>query len=142
MMEALYRSDWLKYAILLYIDILYICAIWHIILMKFGPWSVIHVFGAVYGLINFSTSALTISDDVACLSGTEYLVSKSYIMSIYECPLSVIGSGPTISIDILSNAVSDVSVRIIGCRVLGRWAFSVDNSCIYFYISNFIPDQK
>jgi len=58
--------------------------------MKFESWSVIQAFAAVYGLINFSMSISTISDDVAYLSGTEYLVSKSFIVSIYKYLLSIV----------------------------------------------------
>jgi hypothetical protein len=83
---------------------------------------VIQVFGAVYGLINFSTNASPISNDVAFLSGTatEYLVSRHWIVSIYEFSLSVVRSDPTISIDTLSNAVPGVSVSTMDCRVLTR----------------------
>jgi len=42
-------------------------------------------------------------------TATEYFVSKSCIVSIYQCPLSVIGSGPMISIVTLLNAVPGVS---------------------------------
>jgi len=46
--------DWGRYAEVLYIDILYLYAIWRITLfIKFGPWFVIHAFCAIYGLINF-----------------------------------------------------------------------------------------
>jgi len=91
-----HQSVWLsRYAEILYIDILYLYAIVSpciTLLMKFRSWSVIHAFDVVYGLINFSTSALAIFADVACFSGTvaKYLVSKSCIAGIYKCPLSVV----------------------------------------------------
>jgi hypothetical protein len=74
-----------------------------------------------------------------------WLVSRSYIVSIYVFPLSVVGSGPTISINTLSNAMPGVSVSTMGCRVFTRtnffnWQFR--HSCIYLCISDFIPDQK
>jgi hypothetical protein len=105
------------------------------------------VFGAVYVLINFSTSASAISNDVACLSGTatEYLVSRSYIVSIYEISLSVVWSGPTISMDALSNAEPVVPVMTMGCRVFKRTNFfnwQSRHSCIYLCISDFLPEQK
>jgi len=96
----------------------------HHLAYEIGLSSVIHAFvdymlRGLYKLIKFSTSVLVISVDVACLSGTtaKYLVSKSCIVDIYECPLSVVGSDPTISIDILSNAVPGISVRSMGCYV-------------------------
>jgi len=88
--------------------------------MKFGSWSVIHAFGAVYELIAFSTSASAISDNVVCLSSTatEYLVAN-LVLWVYTISLLVVGSNSTISIDTLSKVVPDVSVRIIG-----YWVFT------------------
>jgi hypothetical protein len=73
--------NWGWYAVVLYIDILYLWDIRRITLKKFEPWSVNQAFGAVYGLINFSRSVSAISDDVACFNSTatEYLVSRSWI---------------------------------------------------------------
>jgi len=43
--------NWSQYAMVLYLDILYLCTIWCIMLLiKFGPWSVIYAFGAVYAV--------------------------------------------------------------------------------------------
>jgi len=116
------------------------------LLMEFGPWSVIHTFGAVYGLINFSTSASAISADVACLSGTaiENLISKSFIVSIYECPLSVVESALT---DTLLTRYLYYSLYLweLGCRIFMRTSFfnwQFRHSCIYFCISNFIPEPE
>jgi len=59
--------------------------------MKFEIWSVIQFFRIDgHGLINFFMNASAIFDDVACLSATEYLVSKFCIVSIYE--LSIVES--------------------------------------------------
>jgi len=113
-----------------------IYAIWRItLLLKFEPWSVIQAFGAVYGiLINFSTSASAILDDVICFSGTatEYLVSRSWIVSMYLYPLLVVGSGPTISIETLSNAVPCVSVKTMACWDLHGLTFLIDNFDILY----------
>jgi len=85
-------------------------------------------------LINFSTSASAISNDVACLSGTaaEYLVNKSCIVSIYEGPLSIVASNFTISINILSNAAYlwDQYSQVFTRTNFFNWQFRY--SCTYF----------
>jgi len=57
--------------------------------------------------------SLTLLVDTA----TKFLVSKSCIVNIYEYSLSIVGSGPMVFIDILSNVIPGVSVGTIGCRV-------------------------
>jgi len=131
----------------LYIDILYLWAIWRItLLIKFEPWSVIQAFGAVYGLINFSTSASAISNDVACSSGTatEYLVSRIWIMSIF---LYI-----SISRRQRSHDIHWVLIERGTCCIREDYRLSsfytnfsnwqIRHSCINFCISIFIPQIK
>jgi len=103
--------------------------------MKFELWSVTQALDGVYGLINFSTRVSTIFDDVACLNGiaTEYLVSRSCIVSIYVCPISVVESGLTISIETLSDVVSGVSVKPCAIEFLSVLTFLINNLGIFLY---------
>jgi len=118
--------------IVLYIDILYLCAIWCIMLLiKCESWSIIHAFSAVYGLINFFTNTSAIYNDVACLNGTatEYLKQilwvHIHLVLWVHIRVSAFGCREW-SHDIhwyLIERYPTYLKRTTGCRVLTRTSF-------------------
>lgn len=93
--------------------------------MKLRPWSDKIAFGAPNRQIRLLIIASAVLKTVMSRSGTasEYLVSRSCMVRIYVFPCAVVGRGPTMSIETLSNALPGVSVRIMGCLVFTLVSF-------------------
>jgi len=85
-------------------------------LTKCVSWSVSQALRATNVQMKSFVNASATCIAEACFRGIakEYLVKRSWIVRMYRLPELVDGSGPIISIDILSKAAPGVSVRIIG----------------------------
>jgi len=140
--------DWGRYAVIFYLEILYLWAIWRITLfIKFEPWSVIQAFGAIYGLINSFTSAYERYFRRRCLLQwyRHWTFSQQILCREFVC-VSAVGRrqrSHDIHWDFIERGIWRVHEK--HCRIFTRtnffnWQFRY--SCIKFCISVFITDQK
>jgi len=101
MMGALYRSVWLTSICrgFIYRYFILICYIMHHAAYKIRVLTCNPYFRHDIWSDKLFYKSSAISDDVACLRvATEYFLSKSSIVSMYEYPLSIIWNSPMLSL--------------------------------------------